>query len=234
MDGSESVIETESEALSRLRTENATLALQRDNAQLAAEIRRLRRLDPPESPWWKNRATMATLTVLLAAVVLLNAAVHGWFQKSRALALEELKLKAATSLDRQQQTNALALQKEKQVEAIRESYVERLKEPSDRLRALRFVLATIDDSRLRSWAAAEKPLMEEDLRKLDEESRRKLVAARPATTASPRKASVGSEGVLRAMVDMQQVRSQSPAKPSQKRRQKSPEEPQPEWEPAAL
>jgi hypothetical protein len=169
MDGSEAVIPTESEALSQLRTENATLRLQNENAQLGAEIRRLSRPDTHWPPWWRSRATITTLTTILAAVVPLTTAVHGWAQKDRELALEELKFKTANSLELQKQTNAIAMQRERQTEEIRTSYLERLKAPGEHLRTLRFILATTDDKTLRNWAIEEKNVVEGDLRKLEEE-----------------------------------------------------------------
>jgi hypothetical protein len=239
MDSSESIIATESEALSRLRTENATLTLQKENAQLAAEIRRLRRGEKPTLAWWKNGATVSTLTAILAAAVLLTTAVHGWARKTRELALEDLKLTAASRLELQKQANALAMQREKQTDEFRTAYLDRLKEPGERLRSLRFVLATADDERLRSWAIAEQSRVEQDLRKLEAETRGsrerngatdKVLAARPER-AAPARADLGRQGHLRAMLDLQQIPSPSPANASQR---KQPEAVKLTWEPVAL
>jgi hypothetical protein len=156
MDGSESVVSTEPDPHSQLRTENAALKLQKENAQLSAEIRQLSSPDVSARPWWKSGTTITTLTAILAAVVPLTTAVQGWVQKSRELALEEAK-----------QANAIAMQREKQTEDIRTGYLERTKDPQDRIRVLHFVLATSADPRLREWARNELPPVQDDIAKFE-------------------------------------------------------------------
>ena len=155
MDGSKSDISTEPEMLSTLRVENSKLNLQKENAQLVADIRRLSSPDPPALPWWKSGATITTLTTIIAAIVPLTAAVQGWVQKNREIALEESK-----------QSNAIAMQREKQTEEIRTGYLERTRDPADRLRTLRFVLATTSDRRLEKWALGELQPATDDVGKL--------------------------------------------------------------------
>jgi hypothetical protein len=182
----------EPDDLAQLRAENALLKLRKENAQLLAETRALA---TPASPWWKNRATIVTLTAIVTAVVPLTTAVQGWMQKSRELAVEEVRSKAASALELQREANAAAIQRERQTEEIRSSYVERLKAPAEHLRALRFVLATTEDRPLRAWAMEEKNLVEDELQKQQDEARQtpetvpkvhKLLepAARPPVTTS--------------------------------------------------
>jgi hypothetical protein len=159
----------ESVELSQLRAENAQLraAMQ---AQSGAAV-------SPARPWWKSSATITTLTAIVAAVVPLTTAVRGWVQKNRELALES-----------QKQANAIAMQRERQVEDIRTSYLDRLKTPGEHLRTLRFVIATTNDTRLRDWAVNEKKETEDELRKLDQEIRQAEEAAEKARTTGAKDA----------------------------------------------
>jgi hypothetical protein len=160
----------EPDELAELRMENAML--KRKNALLVADTRALSSAPSPMLPWWKSSATTITVTAIVAAVVPLTAAVHGWVQKNRELALEEAKLKTANALELQRQTNAVAIQRERQTEDIRTSYLERLKTPAEHLRALRFVLAMTEDKPLRTWAMEEKKVVEDELQRVEDEARR--------------------------------------------------------------
>jgi hypothetical protein len=183
----------ETDDLAELRMENAVL--KRRNAQLVADTRMLSTAPSPILPWWKSNATIITLTAIVAAVVPLTSAVHGWVQTNRELALEEAKFKTANALELQRQANAVAIQRERRTEDIRTSYLERVKTPAEHLRALRFVLAMTEDKPLRTWAMEEKKVVEDELQKVEDEARRapealakvhRVVepAARPQVTAS--------------------------------------------------
>jgi hypothetical protein len=185
----------EPDDLAQLRADHALLKLRKENAELLADARALETPASPVPPWWKNSATVVTLTAIVAAVVPLTAAVQGWMQTNRELALEEVKSKTARALELQRQTNAAATERERQAEAIRSSYLERLKAPAEHLRALRFVLATTEDKPLRAWAMEEKKIVEDELQKQADEARQAQEAApkvhkalepvtRPPVTAS--------------------------------------------------
>lgn len=113
--------------LSRLRSESEWLKLERDNAQLRAELAQLNR------PWWRKGSIVTTLIAITAAVVPVTTAVQAHYDKEREL----------------------ALQQSKQAHEIRTSYLDRLEKPGGRLRALRFVIATTDDSVMKRWAVEE-------------------------------------------------------------------------------
>jgi hypothetical protein len=124
--------------LPTLRSEGERLKLERDNAQLRAELAALGK------PWWRQwrkGSVVTTLTAIIAAVVPVTTAVQAHYQKERELALEE----------------------SKQAHAIRASYLDRLDKPGARLRTLRFVLATSNNPDLKEWAQAEKKEVQAEL-----------------------------------------------------------------------
>lgn len=151
--------------------EDTTPRLQKENAQLRAEVERLSDLVCERTSWWRSPATIVVLTAILAALVPATTVFQGRVRKDRELALEELKFKSAISLEQQKQASALAVRRASQMDDLRSFYLERQKTPGEHLGTLRFVLATTDDSRLRKWAIEEKPLVETDLRKLEEQAR---------------------------------------------------------------
>jgi hypothetical protein len=110
-----------------LRSESERLKLERDNAQLRAELAQLSR------PWWRKGSIITTLTAIIAAAVPVTTAVQAHYEKEREL----------------------ALQKSKQDHEIRSSYLDRLDKPGGKLRTLRFVVATIEDPVMKRWAVEE-------------------------------------------------------------------------------
>jgi hypothetical protein len=125
--------------LPSLRSEGERLKLERDNAQLRAELAQLGK------PWWHKGSVVTTLTAIVAAVVPVTTAVQAHYQKERELVLQE----------------------SKQAHEIRTSYLDRLDKPRARMRTLRFVLATTSDSALRSWAEEEKRQAQSELDEID-------------------------------------------------------------------
>lgn len=136
--------------LPSLRSESERLKLERDNAQLRAELAQLNR------PWWRKGSTVTTLTAIIAAVVPITTAVQAHYEKERELGMQE----------------------SKQAHEIRTGYLDRLDKPGGRLRTLRFVIATTDDPSLRKWAVEEthalelaEQLVEQTQERVDELSR---------------------------------------------------------------
>jgi hypothetical protein len=125
--------------LPSLRSEGERLKLERDNAQLRAELAQL------DNPWWRKGSIVTTLTALIAAVVPVTTAVQAHYQKERELALQE----------------------SKQAHEIRTSYLDRLDKPGAKLRTLRFVLATTNDPTLKAWAEEEKKEVKAELDEID-------------------------------------------------------------------
>jgi len=121
-----------------LRSEGERLKLERDVAQLRAELAQINR------PWWRKGSIVATMTAIIAAVVPITTAVQQHYQKEREMA-------AAQS----QKERELALQAAKQDHEIRTSYLDRLEKPGAKLRTLRFVEATTSDPAMKAWAQAE-------------------------------------------------------------------------------
>jgi DNA repair exonuclease SbcCD ATPase subunit len=110
-----------------LRSEGERLKLERDNAQLRADLAQLNR------PWWRKGSIVTTMTALIASVVPVTTAVQAHYEKERELALQE----------------------SKQAHEIRTSYLDRLDKPGARPRTLRFVIATTDDPVMKRWALEE-------------------------------------------------------------------------------
>ncbi len=164
----------EPDDLAQLRADNALLKLRKENAQLEADTRAL---ETPTSPWWKDGRTIITLTAIVGAVVPLTTVVQGWMQRSRELGVEEVRSKSASALELQRTASAAASQRERQADEIRSSYLERLKTPAEHLRALRFVLATTEDKSLRAWATEEEKIVEDELKREEDQSRQAQEAA---------------------------------------------------------
>jgi hypothetical protein len=127
-------------AIARLKLERATL--ERDIAKIAR-------------PWWRSWNVTA-LGAFLAAVAPATAGVTGYFEKQKQLALEE-----------QKQRHEIALTQQKQDEEIRSKYLDRVNDPSQMRRTLRWLQATSTDATVRKWAGEELPFVD----KLEQQSR---------------------------------------------------------------
>ena len=120
---------------SKLRRDQERLKLEKENAQLRADLGSL------QAPWWRRASVVTSLTAIVAAIVPVTTAVQQHFQKEREVALQE----------------------SKQEHEIRVSYLDRLERPGDRMRTLRFVLATTSDPKLRAWADGESKIVQAEL-----------------------------------------------------------------------
>ncbi len=125
--------------LPSLRSESERLRLERDNAQLRAELAAL------SKPWWRKASVVTTLAAIAAAILPVTTAVQAHYEKERELALQE----------------------GKQSHEIRTSYLDRLDKPGARLRTLRFVLATTTDPSLLQWAKTETQEVQAEINELD-------------------------------------------------------------------
>jgi hypothetical protein len=191
--------------LVQLQNENALLKLRKENVQIKLDMEALRETPLPKPPWWRNGATITSLTAIIAAVVPATTGVQGWVQKNREIELEAFKFSKANDLEVKKQTNATKLQETRQAEDIRTAYLERLKAPGEHLRTLRFILATTNDVQLRSWATNERKVVEEELGKLDAQLKhaqadtdKYLMAISRATAACQVGARNGNTGVQKA------------------------------------
>jgi len=204
----------ESVELSRLRTENA---------QLLATIQAARMPASPAPPWRRSGAMIIALAAIVAAVVPLTTAVQGWMRKNRELALGW-----------QKQTNAIAMQRERQAEDIRTSYLERPRVPGERLRTLRFVIATTNDSKFRAWAIEEKKVVEDELRKPDDETKQAERAPEKVGTTSGATVARLKEKAPRIKAATAQIRAsqgKKEEKEGKKEEEKGERKPEPEWAP---
>jgi len=120
--------------VAEIERDRAKIELERE--QIEAERKKLRR-------WWAPGLNVAAITAVLGIAAPFTTAVHGYFEKQRELALEG-----------QKQANAIALEKEKQSEQIRGSYLDRLKDPTELQLILRFIAAAGPES-MREWAGKE-------------------------------------------------------------------------------
>jgi len=68
--------------LPNLRHESERLKLERDNAQLRAELAQLTK---PPTPWWRKGTFVTTLTAIIAAVIPVTTAVQAHYEKEREL-----------------------------------------------------------------------------------------------------------------------------------------------------
>jgi hypothetical protein len=121
--------------LAKLQAESDRLKLRKEHALLRSEIAAL------GLPWWRKASSVTVITALIAAVIPVTAAVQGYYQKQKELALEEAK----------------------QSEQMRTGYLDRLKDEKAMVRILRFVAATSPDPVMRSWATEENKRLEEEL-----------------------------------------------------------------------
>lgn len=127
-------------------TEIDSTQLELENERLQLENDKLRALG---CEWWRRGTVIIALTAIVAGVWPATSAIRAGYDVERDLALE-------TSKQRHEQ----AMERERQMEQVRVAFLERLKTPEDRLRALRFLLASAPDAALRSWAEAEKAALE--------------------------------------------------------------------------
>jgi hypothetical protein len=102
-----------------LRSEGERLKLERDNAQLRAELAQLSR------PWWRKGSIVATLTAIIAAVVPVTTAVMSYYQKEREVALAQTQKERELAIAQSQKERELALQAAKQDHEIRTSAQQR-------------------------------------------------------------------------------------------------------------
>lgn len=130
---------TGSTELHSLRNEGERLKLERNNAQLRAELKQLRH------PWWRKGVMVTTLTAIVAAVVPVTTAVQACYQKARELSLQE----------------------SRQGHEVRMSYLDHLEKPRARMRTLRFIAAVSTDSALQKWAENEKNEVQVELDAFD-------------------------------------------------------------------
>lgn len=136
--------------------------LRLERARMFAELQKL------SSPWWKSWS-IASLGALLTAIAPATAAVQGYFQKEKELALENRKQEHTVEMDRLRQN-----------EQIRTAYLDRLQDPGARLRTLRFLRETSQDSDIKRWASQEAILVQEEITKLEAERQQMLAAAQIA------------------------------------------------------
>jgi hypothetical protein len=157
-----------------LRSEGERLKLERDNAQLRAELAQLSR------PWWRKGSIVATMTAIIAAVVPVTTAVMAYYQKEREvalaqsqkereLAMAEAQKERELAAARAQKERELALQAAKQDHEIRTSYLDRLDKPGAKLRTLRFVEATTSDPAMKAWSQAEAKRIEAGIADVDQQ-----------------------------------------------------------------
>jgi len=122
--------------------ENALAQLALERARTEREMRRL------SLPWWRSW-NITALGAILAAIAPLTAGVQGYWEKSKQLALEERHKEREETIAR-----------DKQTEEIRNRYLDRVKDPKESRRVLRFLIATSTDSAVREWATAEQSIVE--------------------------------------------------------------------------
>ncbi len=120
--------------LARLKLERATA--ERDLVRLAR-------------PWWRSW-NITALGAFLAAVAPATAGVTGYYQKQTQLALEA-----------QKQQHEIAMAEQKQDEDIGNRYLDRLADPYQRRRTLRWLTATSSKLKIREWAEKEGPFLTE-------------------------------------------------------------------------
>ena len=129
-----------------------------DPAQLQAEKEELE-LENTElrmrlrGGWWRRGAVVIAITTILAAVAPVTSAIRAHFEIERDLALQESK-----------QQHEMALDRERQLEQVRNASLDPLRPPAERVRALRFLLANAPDPALKKWAEAEKLALEAELK----------------------------------------------------------------------
>lgn len=127
-------------------TETDSTQLELENERLQLENDTLRALG---GEWWRRGTVIIAMTAIVAGVWPATSAIRASYDVERALALEASK-----------QRHEQAMERERQMEQVRVAFLERLKTPEDRLRALRFLLANAPDAALRAWAETEKAALE--------------------------------------------------------------------------
>lgn len=127
-------------------TDTDSTQLELENERLQLENATLRALG---GEWWRRSTVIIAMTAIVAGVWPATSAIRASYDVERDLALEASK-----------QRHEQAMERERQMEQVRVAFLERLKTPEDRLRALRFLLANAPDAALRSWAETEKAALE--------------------------------------------------------------------------
>lgn len=140
------------------RVAEARLALQKLELESATVASNIRALTP--KPWWRTWNATA-LGALLAAVAPATAGVQGCVEKRRQYELETLRQK----------------------QEISNRYLDRLKDPDERRRTLRFLAATSSDPEFVSWAKAEQPIVTAEADRIDREAREAAGRAEAAMKA---------------------------------------------------
>jgi hypothetical protein len=157
-----------------LRSEGERLKLERDAAQLRAELAQINR------PWWRKGSIVATMTAIIAAVVPVTTAVMSYYQKEREVALAQSQKERELAMAQAQKERELAaaqaqkereiaLQAAKQDHEIRTSYLDRLDKPGAKLRTLRFVEATMSDPAMKAWSQVEAKRIEAGNAEVDQQ-----------------------------------------------------------------
>lgn len=135
--------------LENIATEVQLAQLRLEYAKLQHETRKLNR------PWWRSW-NIAALAALLGAVAPATAGVQGYFDRRKQVTLEE-----------QRQRHEMELANARQIEEVRNRYLERLKEPDQKRRTLRFLVSTANDSSIRMWATKELALLDVAIAKIE-------------------------------------------------------------------
>lgn len=107
------------------------LELEKAKLELAKVIAERRRVGVPK-PWWQSWS-LAGATTAIAAMVPITTGVQTWVQKDKEIRLEGIK----------------------QSEAIKAAYLDRAKDPAERRRTLRLLIATAPEPGLKIWAQRE-------------------------------------------------------------------------------
>jgi hypothetical protein len=107
----------------------------KERAELRAQIAAL------GAPWWRKAGILTAMTGIIAAVLPVTKVIEEHYRNEREHALEAAKAQ----------------------NDLRMAYLDRYEVPGHRLRTLRFLIATTDDPRLRSWAETEVAFVKEEL-----------------------------------------------------------------------
>ena len=161
----EPVCRPDSEVAARLGQAEAEKLLAQtrlDHARIESELKRLR------SPWWRSW-NVTVIGAFIAAVAPITAGIEGYFQKQKEVEIQE-----------QKQLHEIAMAREKQTEEIRKSYLDRLKDPAERMRVLRFLIATASDPAIKVWSQAELQIVEKEGAKREQEYLVRQQSAREA------------------------------------------------------
>lgn len=99
--------------------------------------------------WWRRGAVVLALGAMAASIAPVTSAIRAKAERDQALALQA-----------SQQQHALAMERTRMGLDVRDAYIERLDTPEERLRALRFLAVASGDAEVRTWAEAEKAVIE--------------------------------------------------------------------------